>query len=237
MAHMTYGDRLKLALKYAKKERKELAVALDISVQAVGATIRGETGAMKAENSAKAAAFLRVNPHWLATGEGDMVLENHLIPHFGDVDISSDLQNVTPIAPRKRVPVISWDDVGAWSEAVDMSKVDEKFEYAYKSDPSSRAFALEVQGESMISQVPGDRITFPPGTILVVEPGAPVVAGDFVVATDATTGKATFKKLAYDSGRWFLRPLHPSYPTTEIDDPAKRVVGKVIEFLSGGSLP
>lgn len=234
---MKYGDRLKAALVYARKERKELALALEISVQAIGDAINGKTKAFTAENNAKAATFLRVNPHWLATGEGDMVLENQVIPNFGDVDISSDLQNVTPIAPRKRVPVISWDDVGAWSETGDMSKVDEKFEYAYKSDPSSRAFALEVQGESMISQVPGDRITFPPGTILVVEPGAPVVAGDFVVATDATTGKATFKKLSYDSGRWFLRPLHPSYPTTEIDDPAKRVVGKVIEFLSGGSLP
>lgn len=65
---MTYGERLSEAIDLAKESRESLAEALDISVQAVGAVIRGDTRAMTAENNAKAARFLAVNPFWLATG-------------------------------------------------------------------------------------------------------------------------------------------------------------------------
>lgn len=68
---MTYGQRLDQAIKLAKSTRKAVGVALEISEQAVGMVVRGDTGAFTAENSAKAARFLRVDHHWLATGEGE----------------------------------------------------------------------------------------------------------------------------------------------------------------------
>lgn len=162
----------------------------------------------------------------------------HVIHKVEDASPPYGLQNVTPIAPRKKVPVISWVAAGAWSEVEDMYLPGEadRWEYAFHSDPSPNAFALEVEGDSMTSQIPGDRLTFPPGTVIIVDPNVGANAGDFVVAKDVSTGKATFKKLAYDSGRWFLRPLHPGYPTLEIDDPAIRVIGKVIEYFNGGKL-
>lgn len=67
---MTYGQRLAEALKLAKKERRDLAHHLDISVQAIGQIINGP-GALTAFNSAHAAKYLRVDHHWLATGEGE----------------------------------------------------------------------------------------------------------------------------------------------------------------------
>jgi SOS-response transcriptional repressor LexA len=56
------------------------------------------------------------------------------------------------------------------------------------------------------------------------------------VAKDVHTQQATFKQLTTDGGRWFLRPLNPAYPTMEIDDPAMRVIGRVIEFQTRGKL-
>ncbi|WP_295541018.1 helix-turn-helix transcriptional regulator [uncultured Pseudacidovorax sp.] len=67
----TYGKRLNYALQVlAKKDRKELATAIGLSVQSIGQVITGVTKALTAENSSKAARFLRVDHHWLATGEG-----------------------------------------------------------------------------------------------------------------------------------------------------------------------
>ena len=66
----TYGSRLEEALQLARKERIELATAIDVSVQAIGQVIAGKTKALTAENSAKAAQFLGVDGYWLATGDG-----------------------------------------------------------------------------------------------------------------------------------------------------------------------
>lgn len=88
----------------------------------------------------------------------------------------------------------------------------------------------------MVSTIPGDT-SFPPGTIIIVDPNRSAGAGDFVIAKDVVTDKATFKKLVHDAGRWYLRPLNPIYPTMEIDDPALRIIGKVVEFNIRGKLP
>lgn len=75
---MTYGERLQKALEKSGKDRKELAHALGCTVQAVGMVI---TGGGKAERmlstpyNARAARFLRVDSHWLATNEGTMEIK------------------------------------------------------------------------------------------------------------------------------------------------------------------
>lgn len=74
LAFMTYGTRLKQALTEAKRSRAELAKHLGMSVQAVGQVITGGRSGdqtFTASNNVKAAAYLRVDAHWLATGEGN----------------------------------------------------------------------------------------------------------------------------------------------------------------------
>lgn len=76
LALMTYGKRLSQALEHAKKPRAALARELEVSVQAVGQVLTGGrngTQTFTAGNNVKAARFLRVDPHWLATGEGEML--------------------------------------------------------------------------------------------------------------------------------------------------------------------
>lgn len=68
---MSYGERLAEAIRLAKSSRKALGLEIGITEQAVGMVIRGVTNALTAENSARAARFLRVDGYWLATGEGD----------------------------------------------------------------------------------------------------------------------------------------------------------------------
>jgi transcriptional regulator with XRE-family HTH domain len=68
---MSYGERLAKAMEQARVDRAKLAAALEISVQAVGQVLNGQTKAFTADKSAKAARLLRVDHYWLATGEGE----------------------------------------------------------------------------------------------------------------------------------------------------------------------
>lgn len=132
------------------------------------------------------------------------------------------------------VPVISWIQAGMWSE------IQDTFEPGDADDWKSptlarlgrRAYALIVRGESMTDPT-GPR-SFPEGTLIFVDPDAGFGPGDFVIAKDVKTQEATFKKLLTDGGRWYLKPLNKEFQTIEIDDPAIRVIGRVMEFLPPG---
>lgn len=145
--------------------------------------------------------------------------------------------NVRAAKSKGRVPLISWVAAGKLGEITDMYQPGEaeQWEDVFDNRPGENAFALIVEGDSMTSPYPGDK-SFPDGTMIVVDPARAFNAGDYVVAKDVNTQRATFKKLVHDGGRWYLKPLNTSYPTVEIDDPALRIIGRVIEFRYGGKL-
>ena len=161
---------------------------------------------------------------WIATGKGPKMAQEQK-------------SNVGPVSARKTVPLISLIKAGSWGDVQDDFQPGEADEWidAYETQPGENAFALRVTGDSMTSPYPGD-MSFPDGTIIIVDPARAAHAGDFVVAKDVGTQTATFKRLAHDAGRWYLKPLNPTYPSIEIDDPAIRVIGRVIEFRRGGKL-
>lgn len=81
---MSYGARLQLAMESLgrlrgwKVERLELANIAGCTRQNIGMIItgaKGEDQKLSSEKHARAAAFLRVNPDWLLTGEGPMYSE------------------------------------------------------------------------------------------------------------------------------------------------------------------
>ena len=145
------------------------------------------------------------------------------------------LQSVTV---RSKVPRISWIQAGAFKGVVDVFEPGEAeyFDDVYEASVSENAFSLLVVNDSMESQIPGTR-SFPDGTVIIVDPNKSADAGDYVIAKDVDTQKATFKKLVHDGGRWYLKPLNPTYPTIEIDDPSVRIIGKVVEYIQRGKLP
>lgn len=153
-----------------------------------------------------------------------------LPPRYFEQDFGADTPNVTELDPqRTRVPLISSIQAGEMSDVWDLFHPGEavQWEDAYKSNPGKHSYALLVEGDSMVSQVGAH--SFQPGTILIVDPERGANAGDYVIAKDVQTQKATFKQLTTDGSRWYLKPLNPQYPTIEIDDPSMRVIGRVIE--------
>lgn len=71
-----YWQRISDALKHANASQKQLQEALGISYQAMKKLEEGKTKSLSAENNARAARFLGVNSHWLATGEDTMLASN-----------------------------------------------------------------------------------------------------------------------------------------------------------------
>jgi SOS-response transcriptional repressor LexA len=90
----------------------------------------------------------------------------------------------------------------------------------------ARGWAHIVEGDSMDD---GTDRGVPDGWLIFVDPDVPPQAGHFVIAKDVATQSATFKKLTYDGGRWYLTPLNRQYPAMEIDSPDLRVIAVVTE--------
>jgi SOS-response transcriptional repressor LexA len=153
---------------------------------------------------------------------------------FGD---KGNGDNFQPTAALGRVPIVSWVRAGAMSEIENTQQRWDAEEFADLRHvrPTPRMFALRLEGDSM--QAPaGQSPSFPAGTVLIVDPGRSAKPGDYVIAKDSRTDAATFKRLVSDAGRWFLMPLNPSFLASEIEDPAKVVIGVAVEWQVSGKL-
>ncbi len=68
----TYGKRLAHAIDLAGgMKQTELAAAIGVKKATVNQVLSGKTNALNAPNSALAAKLLKVDHHWLATGDGE----------------------------------------------------------------------------------------------------------------------------------------------------------------------
>lgn len=221
--------------------KASLARHCQVEPPSVSDWVTGRTKTLEGKNLLLAAQYFRVEPHWLATGRGSKYPAVNIHNQIHQPETKSigriDPSNVQPITPKGAdVPLISQVQAGMWAEIQDVFHPGdaERWITPIYSKPKKHAFALTVIGDSMESPYPGARHHFPAGTVIIVDPDIASSPGDFVVAKDVSMQEATFKQLMTDSGRWFLKPLNPSYPTIEIDDPAIRVIGRVIEFQPPG---
>ncbi|MEJ8823648.1 S24 family peptidase [Variovorax humicola] len=125
---------------------------------------------------------------------------------------------------RGEVPLVSEVEAGNYT-VIDNFKPKKQFETVPVSVPIQRhTYALRVHGDSMVSEV-GD--SFPPGSILVVEPEMTPEPGDYVIALNEAN-ETTFKQLVKDGGDFYLKPLNTRYPIKPLD--GARVIGVVREF-------
>lgn len=224
---MTYGSRLKTAITQAKCGRKDLAAAIGISVQAIGDVINGKSNALTAENSAKAAAFLRVSSSWLATGEGEMLPRDLVSTNRVGGGLS--IANTSPGPDvRGKVPLISWVQAGAWCQAVDLLQPGEAERWMdCPVSHSAGTFALRVRGDSMTAPH-GNTRTYPEWCFIFVDPERrEPVNGERVVACLSGTDEVTFKIYKNEDGRQWLQPLNPSHePIREKFHIIGTVIGK-----------
>ncbi len=236
---MELKNRLKLAMSDPKVSGAALARACKVAAPSVSEWLSGETKSLSATNLLAAAKFLNVSPDWLASGIGQMrktyapvVITNHTaqepVAQYG-----TQQTNLVPATPKNQVPLISWVRAGDWGEIDDHNPNTADTIPAHYSNPSKYAFALTVDGDSMTSSI---GLSFPHGCNIIVDPERSPQAGDYVVAKDVTSQKATFKKLTTDGVGWYLQALNKDYKTIEIDHLDKRIIGVVIEFYIGSKL-
>lgn len=211
-----YGLRLRAARKHAQMTQVEASKASGIPQSTISTSERESHGSSETPVFAK---LYGVDAHWLATGEGEMV------PAGGRVEAS----NVTP-APigTRRVPLISYVQAGCWTEATDPATVGDGFEYLLTDlELSGSAFALQIEGESMLPQ-------FKPGDRVIVDPEICPQPGDFVVAMNGGH-EATFKKYrprsldAAGNVVFELVPLNEDFAPMRSDQTPIRIVGTMME--------
>lgn len=172
-------------------------------------------GKPKAGNIVKLARVLRCTPEWLMFG----ATANAPAP-AAEESVSEGPET------RGLVPVISWVMAGTWHEAEEHTiSADTEF-LPCPVTHGWRTYALRVVGDSMTS--PSGR-SYPDGMIIYVDPDQTADAGDRVIAKlsghHGAAYDVTFKQLALDGSRYYLRPLNPNHPPI-FDQFA--VIGKVI---------
>jgi SOS-response transcriptional repressor LexA len=129
------------------------------------------------------------------------------------------LANARIISPiGHTIPLISWVKAGLFCEAVDLFEpgaAEEWLPAPKKYGP--HAYALRIEGDSMVSPFPHAR-SYPPGYIIFVDPDRAVVNGSRVIAKLPDTNEATFKIYSEDGGKRFLKPINPQYPIIEMTE-------------------
>lgn len=210
-----YGERLEAALKARNTTVAQLASGMGVSYQAVKRVINGLSKAFSAANNTKAAAFLRISPDWLATGQGSM-----------EMGFDANAKPV-PLGMRP-YPVISSIQAGALKEIAAPYAPGDGFDVEYGDDDTSQwSFFLEIEGDSMLPDFrPGDRV--------LIDPEVMPRPGDFVAARN-TSQEATFKKYrvrgldASGNEVFELVPLNDDYPILRSDEQHLVVIGTMIE--------
>jgi SOS-response transcriptional repressor LexA len=202
---MKLGQQIAALLEAQNKTASDLARYVDVTPQAVGHWLRGDSEPIGKRRRAIAGFF--------------GLTEEELL--FGGA----------PSRGPRSVPVLNWEQAGGYKTIVDNDGADlQGVEYLDVGVPVMRqTFALEVEGDSMIN--PAGWPSFPAGSRIVVEPSLEPQAGDFVVVRRAGVARATLKQLAADAGVRYLKSLNPIYPLLELraDD---QIVGVVREVTA-----
>ncbi|MCO7055129.1 LexA family protein [Pseudomonas juntendi] len=214
---MNRPERIAKAIKHSKKLKKEIARECGVTPSAVTQWITGDSKSMRPENLFALAQATGVSAEWLANGTGEMIAAT-----------SGFDANVEPASGPFRYyeyPEISWVQAGMPVEAVEISNVASCEVHPSDAWAGPNGFWLKVKGPSMTSP---SGMSFPEGMVILVAPGFDVESSQFVVAKMTDTNEATFKQFIWDSGRAFLKPLNPSFPTVEMDGEWV-LVGRVVD--------
>ncbi|MEW5248891.1 LexA family protein [Microbulbifer sp. 2201CG32-9] len=231
----TFGERLREARKEAGLTQKALADKVGITKSAISQAELGMTKGLSHTSLVRACRAMDVSAEWLSFGKGAMhPFQSPIQSTKGLHDPAEQTQpttglisNVSPgPAILGRVPLISWVQAGDFCETVDLFEPGDAEEWLpCPATHSDRTYALRINGDSMTSPYPGQR-SYPPGTIVFVDPDRQLTNGCRVVAK--LEGDVTFKTYSEDMGRKYLRPINPSWKTQDITDLPVIICGIVI---------
>ncbi len=141
----------------------------------------------------------------------------------------NNLETATQPRQTRLAPIVSTIMAGSWGSAPDIHPVGHGEDYEpVPSGASDHSFWMRVKGDSMVSPIPAAD-SFPPGTLVHVDPEMHWEYGDYVVAKLDDSEEATFKQIVEDAGRRYLKPLNNAYGLIAINGNC-RIVGKVTEY-------
>lgn len=130
----------------------------------------------------------------------------------------------------RMLPLIDTVQAGKWTDIAEPYPMGEGGRWVpAPAHAGPRAFALEIEGTSMVSPTPGEP-SFHDGDVVVIDPGREARPGNFVVARIDDENAATFKKLRI-KGRESKRPvvelvpLNPDWPVLTLDHRKGLIVG------------
>ena len=129
------------------------------------------------------------------------------------------------------IPIISWVQAGAFVESNVIDETWAVSDYVHAtSNVSDKAFALRVEGDSMVSHTGG--YSFPEGVIIICDPEQSASVGSFVIAKDTTTQGTTFKRLDGDGLTFKLTALNSDkYDPILINNGNIRIIAKVVDSV------
>ncbi len=132
-------------------------------------------------------------------------------------------------APRllNWTPVLEWNDLlnGLIAEGA-VNRSAEFVPINYEVSPDT--FALKIEDDTMDAPI---GVSFPKGTIIIVDPSHIPTHSSFVIASLGTDqAKPIFKQLIYEGHRKFLKPLNPRYEGKEFPENGK-ILGVVRSLI------
>lgn len=202
----TLAERLQFAMKAKGFSQPKLAKAASsrrqpVSQQNVQQLLSGRNTTSK--HIPAIAKALGVRMEWLLLEEGPMDSEQE---------------------PRLTVPRIDLIQAGSWGDVNDPFPPGEVPMVPASSHVGPNAFALKVDGQSMMD-------LYQHGDVVIVDPAVEPVPGDDVIAKLASGERATFKRYRQKSPKEVeLLALNPNYETLVLNarNPG-RIVGVVVE--------
>ena len=210
----TWTARLKEKMKSLNMTQETLALKMGITRGAITHYLAGRRVPPLSQFK-KMAMILKTDPAWLQYGT------------LSENPINKKENNALKKYP---LPLLSWSEA---AEPVDISKMTlrEKIEcvpHIFTDHP--RWYSLRVQGDSMTAPS-GNSKSFHAGDIIIVDPDKTAAHGSYVIALLPKAKEATFKQYVVDSGTYYLKPLNPQYPMTQIED-ATHICAVVVKCLS-----
>ena len=127
---------------------------------------------------------------------------------------------------RRSVRVVSHVEAGGFTKVDNHMPHGDAETVLVTVDVNRHTFALRVRGDSMRGSGP---VSFPEGTIIVVEPDMKPNDGDFVEVLNARK-QATFKQYVLIAGVPHLKPLNAAFKTRPLGD--NEVIGVVRESIT-----
>lgn len=124
----------------------------------------------------------------------------------------------------QEVPILPWTVADRFENEQDLPAPGLADEYVIVlTKKGGCMFALRVNSDSMETM-------FKVGDVIVINPKAEALLGQFVVVRDVEKNKSGLKQLIKKDGKLYLHHLNPKYKDIELDVEKKhKIVGKMVE--------